>query len=1171
MKDRIKALFLAVIMLASQLGIPVHAEEQQVVSIHDAGEFLLMAEQCRTESFSTGKIFRLENDIDLSGQENLSVPVMDGIFDGNGCQITGISLTEEMSDYGLFRYVGPNGIIRDLTVEAGIVGEEGQENIGIIAGSNKGVIEGCTSRGSLSAQHAVGGIAGYNEATGTIRRCVNEAQVDGKDATGGITGYSEGIVEDCTNTGSVNTSQKVLGEMSGDGSVTISIPNAVAGLTSDERANETGGIAGFSSGSISYCKNEGTVGHEHLGFAVGGIVGRQSGAVSYSSNTGIVYGRKNTGGIVGYFDPYEAVAYDRDIGEELEEQLDELSDLADSLSDSARTLGDHLSSNMDDLSDKMKALKNSLRSHLDDFEDLADDSRDSIRDQVSDVKKTMDDVSFTFGLEKMKAHIQQIEKDMGQIQTILEQLKPMMEAAGGEMQEELEQTIAQYQDELDHLRQQIKALMDYIENLPASGDPEDNETPDTSGTESSDPTEASEEESSETTEASEPEASEPEASETEPSEPEITEPEESEAESVPEASESEPEVHTMEGMSPSASSGVMQPAAFTKVALTDEQTVQLAAAMQKLQALSDDIQVQMKGIMEILGGVPGEAEKLHDNFQNLSKDLKKLADTLDDEMDDWDDELSSMKDDLQGHSDRISGSLDTVGDTLDADWDVVQDRLDQVKDKFSDIRGTISDGFDELKNSLEEKSIYVDISDLAERTPGNGRVIGCRNEGEVFSDTQAGGIVGSILKEGTKDATGWIFDYATSADDEDDEDSKDSITKHIMAAIMDCKNTGQISVKNDYAGGIVGRAEYGSAFSCENYGDIVSDDGSYVGGIAGKSRHAIVDSYVLCGLDGASYVGGVAGRGEDISGSVTCVYMDMDEYVKSTGAIAGKADGSIEKNYFVDNGCGAVDGVTRSSEAEGMDYETILTLEALPLDFTRFTVRFVNGEETLWEGTFSYGDELPEENYPELQELPGEYAYWEEKDVSPVRRNVTLHAVYRAYVPSLSSGEDENHPNVLMGGEFYPDSTLAVREATEEELNSIRDSMEDLGMLPRYHIKQVFCYEIDQEEALRPDVTLRVIDNTHLADSMLTMNESFEEVGAVQKTENVGSYLSVNTSISQKGYVIVTDRIDAWVSVVGTIAVIIACVLILFGIDRWKKRHWNKKGEKKENSEEKDA
>lgn len=1156
MKKRIYALFLSIALLASQISIPVHAEEAQVVSIHDAGELLLMAEQCRTESFSTGKIFRLENDIDLSGQENLSVPVMDGTFDGNGYQITGISLTEEVSDYGLFRYVGPNGTIRNLTVEARIEGGEGQENIGIIAGSNEGMIEDCKSQGTLSAQHAVGGIAGYNEAAGIIRRCVNEAQVDGKDATGGITGYSEGLVEDCTNTGAVNTSQKVPGEMSGDGSVTISIPNAVAGLTSDERANETGGIAGFSSGSIYYCKNEGTVGHEHLGFAVGGIVGRQSGAVSYCSNTGIIYGRKNTGGITGYFDPYEAVAYDRDIGEELEKQLDELSDLADSLSDSTRTLGDHLSANMDDLTDKMKALKNSLRSHLNDFEDLAEDSRDSIRDQVSDVKETMDDVSFQFGLEKTRVHIQQIEKDMEQIQTILEQLKPMMEAAGGEMQEELEQTIAQYQDELDHLRQQIEALRDYIENLPASGDPEDNETPDTSGTESSDSTEASEEESSETTEASEPE---------------ITEPEESETESVPEASGSEPEVHTMEGMSPSASSGVMQPAAFTKVALTDEQTVQLATAMQKLQALSDDIQVQMKGIMEILGGVPGEAEKLHDNFQNLSKDLKKLADTLDDEMDDWDDELSSMKDDLQGHSDRISGSLDTVGDTLDADWDVVQDRLDQVKDKFSDIRGTISDGFDELKNSLEEKSIYVDISDLAERTPGNGRVIGCRNEGEVFSDTQAGGIVGSILKEGTKDATGWIFDYATSADDEDDEDSKDSITKHIMAAIMDCKNTGQISVKNDYAGGIVGRAEYGSAFSCENYGDIVSDDGSYVGGIAGKSRHAIVDSYVLCGLDGASYVGGVAGRGEDISGSVTCVYMDMDEYVKSTGAIAGKADGSIEKNYFVDNGCGAVDGVTRSSEAEGMDYETILTLEALPLDFTRFTVRFVNGEETLWEGTFSYGDELPEENYPELQELPGEYAYWEEKDVSPVRRNVTLHAVYRAYVPSLSSGEDENHPNVLMGGEFYPDSTLAVREATEEELNSIRDSMENLGMLPRYHIKQVFCYEIDQEEALRPDVTLRVIDNTHLADSMMTMNESFEEIGAVQKTETVGSYLSIDTSVSQKGYVIVADRIDTWVSVVGTIAVLVVFALILFGIHGWKKKHGMKEGGEEENSGEKDA
>ena len=60
----------------------------------------------------------MTEDIDLSEYENLFIPIMDGTFDGGGHTITGIRLQEEMSDYGFFRYVGPNGTVANLTVEA---------------------------------------------------------------------------------------------------------------------------------------------------------------------------------------------------------------------------------------------------------------------------------------------------------------------------------------------------------------------------------------------------------------------------------------------------------------------------------------------------------------------------------------------------------------------------------------------------------------------------------------------------------------------------------------------------------------------------------------------------------------------------------------------------------------------------------------------------------------------------------------------------------------------------------------------------------------------------------------------------------------------------------------------------------------------------------------------
>ena len=106
----------------------------------------------------------------------------------------------------------------------------------------------------------------------------------------------------------------------------------------------------------------------------------------------------------------------------------------------------------------------------------------------------------------------------------------------------------------------------------------------------------------------------------------------------------------------------------------------------------------------------------------------------------------------------------------------------------------------------------------------------------------------------------------------------------------------------------------------------------------------------------SGYVGGVAGRGEDVSDNYVCSYLDMDSYVKSSGAVVGKADGVVKDNYFVDNGYGAVDGVTRSSEAESMDYDSLIQLGNMPPNFTQFTVRFMNGEQVVWQNKMCIRD-----------------------------------------------------------------------------------------------------------------------------------------------------------------------------------------------------------------------
>ena len=1170
---------LIVSLLAAQPNVAAYAAEGSdpgIVSITSEDDFVLLTENCKTESFSTGKTFRLDADLDLSNYENLFLPVMDGTFDGNGHQIIGVTLSEEMSDYGLFRYITENGVVKNLTVEGEILGGDEQENIGILAGSNAGAIENCITRGTLNAETAVGGIAGKNEETGSVSRSENEAAIDGKMQTGGIAGLNEGSISDCVNSGKINTNQKIKKQAEGDGSsVNISIPNAVTGLTADERANETGGIAGNSSGDISYCINTATIGFERLGSSTGGIVGRQLGSLSYCANKGVVYGHKNVGGISGVLEPYEESSYDRDYRQELSDELDRLGDLIDDVSNQGEKLGDNLSDNADLLSDQLKTLRNSLRGYLDDYSDMASDGKDAIHDNVKSMKKTIDGMQYDVKIKQLNTAIEQISNDIAQMEKIMEQLKPYVDQGNAKLDglfKQYEQKIQGWIDSIDDLKQ-------YQENLPEEAPDEVTPaapTPDAGAADTGNEDTSQKEADSGSSDVPAADGgsgnSDAPAADSGSGNSDVPA-----ANSSSDSSSSDDNSGSSNDSSASgdgndqASTGRMIPVTYRVVTSTtlpdgtklpdvnipDVQVPsELTAALQQLQALSKDVRTQMSTIAGLLGEMPGQTNQLMSDIKSITGSMDKMTDELDDILDDFDDEMDTMKDDLRQKGNTISDTLDNTSDTLHADFDGVRDSLDRVKDQFDVIRGTVSDALDELKNRIDDKSIYVDVSELTDATAGDGKIISSTNSGEVYADTQGGGIAGAIVKTNPQKASAWFFQDKND-DEDDDEDDSDSITRHVLAAIFSSSNTADITVKGDYAGGIVGKADYGIIVAAENYGDILTDGGKYAGGIAGRCDNTIRDSYVLSGVSGDGYVGGVAGRGEDVSGNYVCSYLDMDSYVKSSGAVVGKADGVVKDNYFVDNGYGAVDGVTRSSEAESMDYDSLIQLGNMPLNFTQFTVRFMNGEQVVWQNTFAYGDELPEENYPDLPKSKDGYVYWEEKDVSPIHRNVTVHAVYRAYMPALTADAEAEKSPVLMGGEFYPDTKISVREATDEELAQVKANIDNDSPFYKYYLKKVYYYEVSQAQPLQTNAIVRVLNDTRLADSLMTMDAEYQTVGEAQKADTIGSYLSSDTQISSAGYIVVLNRMDIWVETLISAAVLALAILVVVGlhIRRQKRRN----------------
>ena len=1206
------ALLLIAAMLFTQSGIVSLAEETgSVITIASAEDLVLLADSGKTENFSTGKTFVMTEDIDLSEYENMFIPIMDGTFDGGGHTITGIRLQEEMSDYGFFRYVGPNGTVANLTVEATVTSGEDQENIGIIAGDNKGTIRGCTSRGTLNGQTNVGGIAGKNETTGTISRCANEAEVDGKQATGGIIGYNEGTVSDCTNSGKVNTNQKVVkSTTNGEGSINISIPNAVTGMTADDRANDTGGIAGYSEGSITYCKNEATIGHERLGSATGGVVGRQKGSLAYSDNSGVVYGHKDVGGIVGVFVPYETGSYDRDYEQELKDELDNLSSLMDQLSDVGDGMGNHLSDNVDVLREQLKSLKNSVRIYFDDYSDMASDGKDSIDKNVGAIRNTINGMNYSVNLVNLNNSITNISK---YIQDMVEILKKLQDNFAGTTSE-LDETLEYYNTLVTDLQAEQQELQNKLDELQQNPPTEDSGSADNDTADNSSATDTSADSASDTgksgtdtsdtmkAETSENGQSDKNASSGADSSDDTGSKTDSKADTSVETKDdnsSEDKKTTDDSEKTEASNGKMVAVAYTVVtspatpvtqddengsgndsvpaetvtpatpnlpSLSDEQKQALMQALQALAEKSALIQTEMQNVAQILGNITTDSNKMIGDIKSITNNMNSLSHDLGKVMDDFEDEFDTMTNDLRQKSDRVYDTFKATGDQLDSDWDQMSDCLDRVKSQFDNIRGTISDAFDELKDRIEDGSVYVDISELADSMTGDGKVIGCDNSGEIYADSQGGGIIGSISMETVKNAGKKILDLGFGDNDDDDEDEDDdsnSITRHVMAAVFMSANTGSVTVKGSYAGGVVGRAEYGLINSCENYGDILADGGNYAGGIAGRSDLLIKDCYILSGVSGDGYVGGVAGRAEDVTGCYVCSYLDLDSYVQSTGAVAGKAKGIINDNYFVDNGYGAVDGVTKDAEAVPMDYASLLDLKTMPENFQKFTIRFMDGDDVIWQNTYAYGDVLTEDEYPKLPDAGDGYVYWEKKDVSPIHRNITVHAVYRAYMPSLGSAQDGSDP-VLFGGNFYPDTTLTVRDATDEEAKQVSQNFDTFNWMYHYYVKHIYRYELNQEEELDTQAMVRVVHNSTLADCIVSMDDSFQTLDEVQKAEKVGSYLSVDTTIAKSGYIVVLDRIDTWMSIVLGILGLILLGLLMFGMYKLRLRRLARAAKKAE-------
>ena len=487
----------------------------------------------------------------------------------------------------------------------------------------------------------------------------------------------------------------------------------------------------------------------------------------------------------------------------------------------------------------------------------------------------------------------------------------------------------------------------------------------------------------------------------------------------------------------------------------------------------------------------------------------------------------------------LSAGLNTMGRTIHETLAGLASDMRNVNAHTSNILTMFTNA---LSGNLQLR-VMEDISDLDTDEDMNGKVLSCSNNGAVNGDTNIGGITGSMGVEAEFDMEGILSASITDSI----QISTDSYFARCI--VRKCVNNGTVTGKKDYNGGICGLADLGVISLSENYGDIVSG-GEYVGGIVGKSKSIVTDSYAMCALEGSEYVGGISGQGKRVISCSSIV--ELDESIACSGAICGWADSEDEDlfiyhNNFVSDTLGGVDGISYDEAAEPVSYSELYAMDNLPERFRSLRVTFRAEGLIVAELSVPYGGSVVPEDIPPVPEISGCSGLWPAADLENLTSSTVVDAIYLDRLTGLSADyvrEGSPLSVVIIEGLFEPGSSITVSDWSDE-------------ILPAEHYR--LC------EALRVDISSRAADlEAHSVHYLLPERAWYEgepvlcvrgENGLERHDYKIdGSYLIFDASGSEFRFCVLVANWDPAVLLTGAILIVILLTLFVLLLVRGIKK-----------------
>lgn len=1025
---RAAALLLA-LLLCGQLAVPVRAEreDETVLYLSSVEDLLAFSRNCSLDTWSQGKTVVLTTDLSLAGIDFAPIPTFGGTFDGGGHAITGLSLSGKYAPAGLFGVLQSTAVVKDLRA-SGIVEPDGTgEPVGGIAGENHGRIEHCSFSGVVTGKSSVGGIVGRNSLSGTVQGCTVSGTVLGTSMTGGIAGKNLGTLSGCENRAAVNRSSLDPGLDLSDleldpGTELLTLRT----LDTVNIATDTGGIAGHSSGMVLSCQNTGEVGYAHTGYNVGGIVGRNCGHLFGCTNDGPVWGRKDVGGIAGQAEPYIVLDLSADLLGDIRGQLDRLQGLVDGAADNTSGSGSTLS-------DQLSALGTSLDSVMDHAETLTDllsDYGDSAITEIDRGSELLwDTIDRLSGLsDKADALSASLSGTLDTLQDAMEELADASQDGTDALRElrAAVDAVKTAREELSRGIQRIQTGLKQLAQALLQGD-RDAARKALGVIESG----------------------------------------------VEDLVSASGELHTALGQLAAAlkefgPDSEEAAAAVQELAdAQDQMTAALRTVLQGVRGLGESAapnpETLKSGLQEITGGLkliqglPARFKQAVEHLRNaaahtesagthLTAALNRLASalgTFGDSSDDWKDLLDEVEDLLDHLADsdaiQIAHPSEEIGDSADAIFRTMEqistqmsalntqanDSLGQLRDDIRAISAQLHTTMNTLLDAVAEAEngsgdLFSDTSEENIEAVTSGKLLSCVNHGTISGDINVGGVAGSMAVE-------------YELDPEDDLLSDDTAIYRreyeLKAILQKCVNTGTVTSRRNYAGGICGRMGLGLITACEGYGTVESEQADYAGGIAGYATGTVRDCFAKCRLSGRNYIGGITGNAGSSAKVLRCYsFVEADASGQYTGAVSGSQEGLFQSNYFVSDTLAGLDRISISGAAEPMEYAALLQVEALPDAFRTLTLRFWIDGQIVREEPFSYGDSFGTEIFPALPAQDGVFGVWDRDTLTDLHFDTDVTAVYAPYRTTLGSEarREDGRPVFLTEGQFEQSGAFAA-------------------------------------------------------------------------------------------------------------------------------------------------